>query len=309
MTSQPLVTIVTPTYNQAGFLAETIESVLAQDYPNIEYIVIDDGSTDATAEVLERYAERVRCLRHDNMGQARTLNKGWELAQGKYIGYLSSDDLLHPTAISELVRTLEANGNIVCAFPDSDLIDARSKVVKRQVCRPFDLEDLIVRQECYIGPGALFRRAAYAVAGGWRPELRLAPDREFWIRLARHGEFHFLPRSLAGYRLHPQSISYKVVSEEVSREYLLVLDEYFARPSLPASIARRKEEAYGHATLLLARNALRAGQFARGLELYRKACLLHRGLASPKVKLTLLRNVVSKPARALYAKLRGAHRP
>ena len=302
--ARPLVTLVTPAYNQSEFLAETIDSVLAQDYPNIEYIVLDDGSTDGTQAVLGLYTDRVCTMRHDNIGQARTLNRGWQIARGTYIGYLSSDDVLHPTAVGKLVQALEADDGVACAFPDADLIDPASRIIKRRVCRPFDLENLVVTQECYIGPGALFKRSAYAAAGEWRPELKLAPDREFWIRLAQQGEFRFLPESLAGYRLHPQSTSYRLVSEEVSREYLLVLDEYFGRPGVPASIARRKQEAYGRATLLLARNALRAGKVARGLELYGQACRLHRELASPKVKLTLLRNVVSKPMRTLYAMLR-----
>jgi glycosyltransferase involved in cell wall biosynthesis len=300
----PLVTLVTPTYNQAGYLAETIECVLAQDYPEIEYIVLDDGSTDATPEVLARYADRVRVIRQSNMGQARTLNKGWEMARGKYIGYLSSDDLLEPCAVRRMIEPMERDDGIVCAFPDSALIDDSSKVVKQSICRPFDLESLIVRQECYIGPGAFFRRDAFLAAGGWRPELKLAPDRELWMRLARRGRLEFVRERLAGYRIHPQSISYKTVSEEASREYFLVLDEYFARPDVPAGIAARRDEAYGHATLIVARNALRAGRWRRGLELYGQACRLHPPLSGLPVKLRLLRNVVSKPARVLVAKLR-----
>ncbi len=301
----PRVSLVTPAYNHAEFLAETIESVLAQDYADVEYIVIDDGSTDDTATVLAHYADRVCCLRQDNTGQARALNWGWSLATGRYLGYLSSDDILHPSAVGSMVRALEADSGVVCAFPDSDLIDVTSKVVKRAVCRPFDLESLIVRQECFIGPGALFRREALEAAGGWRPSLRLAPDREFWIRLADHGRFHFEPRSLAGYRLHPRSISYNDVSEEASREYMHVLDGYFAKPGVPDAIARRKQEAYAYAKLVMARNAFRAGKFARGWALYGEACNLHGSLAHTSIKLTLLRNVLSKPMRMLTSKLRG----
>ena len=78
----PLVSIVTPTYNQAKYLTETIEKVLAQDYPNIEYIVLDDGSTDETPEILKKYSGKIRYERHANMGQARTLNKGWAMSSG-----------------------------------------------------------------------------------------------------------------------------------------------------------------------------------------------------------------------------------
>lgn len=120
--SLPLVSIVTPTHNQAKYLAETIESVLSQTYPNIEYIVLDDGSTDNTQEILKKFGGRIRHERHANIGQARTLNKGWSLCKGKYIGYLSSDDLLYPNAVTELVALLEKDHSVVCAFPDSNLI-------------------------------------------------------------------------------------------------------------------------------------------------------------------------------------------
>lgn len=301
----PLVSIVTPTYNQAEYLAETIESVLAQDYPNLEYIVLDDGSSDETPAILQQYNGRIQHERHSNIGQARTLNKGWQRARGTYLGYLSSDDLLYPGAVRQLVALLESNSSIVCVFPDANLIDDRSRVTKKNVCRPFGLAELVVRQECYIGPGALFRRSAFEVVGGWRPELRLAPDREFWIRMASQGRIEMSPSVLAGYRLHPQSISYKDVAEEVGREYLLVLDEYYGSENVSPEIAARKDEAYGYAHLLLARNNFRAGRLKRGLELYSQACNLHSALRSSEVKIKILRNIFSKPLRALLSAARS----
>ncbi|NMV41886.1 glycosyltransferase [Ralstonia insidiosa] len=306
----PLVTIVTPTFNQSKFVAETIESVLAQTYPNIEYIVLDDGSTDDTKQVLATYAERAIIESQQNLGQARTLNKGWGMARGKYLAYLSSDDLIYPHAIERLIGILEADSGVVCAFPNSDLIDVHSRVIKRNICKPFDFEDLVVRQECYIGPGAVFRRDAFEAVGGWCPKLKLAPDREFWIRLASRGRFEFCADTLAGYRMHPKSISYKDVSEVVGREYIWVLDQYFDAPGaqpLPSILARRNE-AYGYAMLILARNCLRAGLLRRGLALYKDACRLHPPLSGLPVRMRLLRNVISKPVRATLARARSVLR-
>lgn len=107
MLAQPLVTLVTPTYNQARYLQTTLESVLGQSYPNIEYIVINDGSTDHTESVLRRYDGRLSWSTQSNQGQAATLNAGWDAARGKYIGYLSSDDLLSPEAVARLVDVLK----------------------------------------------------------------------------------------------------------------------------------------------------------------------------------------------------------
>lgn len=300
----PLLTMVTPAYNQGHFLAETIESVLSQDVP-LEYLVIDDGSSDDTPQVMARYADRVRCERQQNMGQVRTLNKGWAGATGTYLAYLSSDDVLYPGALRRLVDVLESDPSIACVFPDCDLIDDRSRVIKRNVCRPFDLAELVVLQECYIGPGAVFRRSAFEAVGGWKPHLRLAPDREFWMRLASQGRIEFVPQTLAGYRFHPRSLSYKEVSEAQSREYLQVLDEYFARPDVPQDIRSRKDEAYGQAHLVLARNRFRAGDWGRGMQLYSEACRLHPPLRHWRYKARLLRNVVSKPLRSAAATWRS----
>ncbi|WP_428825253.1 glycosyltransferase [Azonexus sp. IMCC34842] len=301
----PLVSIVTPTYNQAEYLAETIESVLSQTYPNIEYIVLDDGSTDNTQEVLKQFDGRIRHERHANIGQAQTLNKGWNLCEGKYIGYLSSDDLLYPNAISELVVLLEKEQSIVCVFPDSNLIDNFSRVAKRNICHAFDLSDTVVRQECYIGPGAIFRKTAFDSLGGWRADLKLAPDREFWIRISSLGRIEMCNSVLAGYRMHPDSISYKDVSENISREYLRVLDGYFSGSNVPKNIADRQNEAYGYAYLLLARNSFRAGNIRRGIELYGVACSHCADLRGHKFKARLLRNVVSRPIRRLISFFRA----
>lgn len=305
MDTLPVVTLVTPTYNQSDFLAETMDCVLSQDYPALEYVVIDDGSTDDTQNVLARYEGRITSLRQGNIGQARTLNKAWGLARGKYLGYLSSDDLLHASAIRRMVEVLESDEHIVCAYPNADLIDSNSRVIKRSVCRPFVLEDLVVGQECHIGPGALFRRTAFEAVGGWRTDLKLAPDREFWMRLAQRGRIAFVDASLAGYRLHGRSLSFREVSEKASGEYLRVLDDYFRGGYLPESIVGRRAEAYARATLLIARNVLRSGRISRGISLYRQACELHPPLRSSSVRLTLLRNILSKPARVLAARLRA----
>src|ERR1700687_3132734 len=88
----PLVTVITPAYNQGIFLRDTIESVLAQDYPHIEYFVLDDGSTDETAKILEEYSGRIKWETHPNMGQTATINKGWRLTNGEIITWLNSDD-------------------------------------------------------------------------------------------------------------------------------------------------------------------------------------------------------------------------
>ncbi|MCV2423100.1 glycosyltransferase family 2 protein [Paucibacter sp. DJ2R-2] len=303
--TNPLLTIVTPTYNQANYLEETIESVLSQDYTSVEYIVINDGSTDGTEKLLEKYAHRITVINQKNAGQATTLNRGWGAANGEYLSYLSSDDKLHPQAFSRLIAVLERDPSIACVYPNSNLINENSETIKKNVCLPFDLEKLVIQQECHIGPGAIFRTEAFRKIGGWKSELRLAPDREFWMRLASTGKFEFINEALAEYRLHSASISYKEISERVSEEYITVLDGYYSADNLPSGLLSRKSEAYAYANLLITRNLLRAGKIRKGLSRYRLACELHPPLSKLSTKALLLRNIVSKPLHAFAAKAKS----
>src|SRR5216683_2474775 len=118
--NRPLVSLVTPAYNQAQYLEQTIESVLSQDFHSFEYVVLDDGSTDATRDVLGRYTGRLRWETHANMGQARTLNKGWHMSSGDIVGYLSADDILYPGALTALVQALEERSCAVMVYPNYD---------------------------------------------------------------------------------------------------------------------------------------------------------------------------------------------
>lgn len=295
----PLVTIVTPAYNQAEFLDETIASVLAQDYPHIEYIVLDDGSTDHTAEILKKYQGRFHSESQPNMGQANTLNKGWNMARGEILGYLSADDVLYPGAVTKLVAALQADAGIAVVYPDCHLIDPASVVIKKNVCRQFDHENLVVQQECFIGPGALFRRESYVKAGGWRPDLKLAPDREFWMRVGLDGGFKMLEEPLAGYRMHPKSISFYEKRPEVALEYLRVMDDFYSRDDLAPYFIKRKDEAYSNALLVIARSHLRSGDLAGGYKKYQEAIKRYPQHHSLRTILSLLRTSVSKPLRRL----------
>jgi hypothetical protein len=171
------------------------------------------------------------------------------------------------------------------------------------VCRPFVLEELVIGQECYIGPGALWRADAHDRIGGWKPALRLAPDREYWMRLSKLGRFHFVRETLAGYRLHPDSISYKEVSETVSREYLTVLNEYFADGDVPPDIAARRSEAYASAHWLIARNMFRAGAYHRGMQYLHEALRIDMSSLTARRVYQLARSTIGKPARMLMARL------
>lgn len=227
MKDLPLVSIVTPAYNQAEYLAETIESVLAQDYPNLEYIVLDDGSTDDTPAILKQFDGRIRHERHTNMGQSRTLNRGWEMARGSLIGYLSSDDCLAPQAVSRLVQAMIERPDVVVAYCDFELIDAKGRVFREVRTEDYDQKRLCVDLVCQPGPGALFRRELFDRTGGWMEHLRQVPDFEFWLRASLMGQFLRVPEFLAHYRVHEGSASFSVSTAERSMEIVNVIFSFW----------------------------------------------------------------------------------
>lgn len=264
----PLVSIVTPAYNQAAHLAETIESVLAQDYPNIEYIVLDDGSTDSTPEVLSRYSGRVRWERHQNMGQAQTLNKGWAMSRGVFVGYLSSDDLLLPDAISKLVETLLTTPNAVVAYGDFNLIDAKGNYLRTVEAENFDRERLTVDLVCQPGPGALFPRQVLDQVGAWNISLHQTPDFEFWLRVARLGNFIRIAKVLAQYRIHEGSASFQCITYERSIEIVEVVRKYWGHVNSP-EVRRSISNAY----LIAAKNHAQSKRYLLSLWSFWQAIL------------------------------------
>ena len=190
---QPLVTIVMPV-TKTRFLAEAIESALAQDYPALEVIALDDGSREeAMPALLEAFAkrepERFRFVRHDNVGQSETINRGVELARGELAGYLSDDDLLRADAVTHLVEVFADASETVVAYPDYEIIDELGNVVDSIAPLPYSVRDSARLHDSIVGAGALFRTEAFRRIGGWDREMRYRADYDFWLRLGRLGQF------------------------------------------------------------------------------------------------------------------------
>lgn len=268
----PLVSIVTPAYNQAEYLAETIESVLAQDYPNIEYIILNDGSADGTEDVLKCYSGRLKWETQKNIGQAATLNKGWGIANGKYVGYLSSDDLLYPTAISELVMALERSPGVGVSYCDFDIINNRGVCVKKLVTEEYSKERLAVDLICQPGVGALFRRDFLSLAGGWSTSLRQVPDFDFWLRMADYTPFKRVGKVLGAYRVHDGSASFSRMAVERANEITFVMDSYWEGRCGP-DVKKSKAKA----RIISAKNHAQSLRPVTALVCFSQALALHPG--------------------------------
>ena len=255
-----MVSIVIPAYNHARYLPEAIDSVLNQEYPNVELIVLDDGSTDGTSEVLRGYGDRFHWESHPNMGQANTLNKGWRMAKGEFLAYLSADDFLYPREVGTCVACLRDNADAVLCYPDFDLVDPESRVVRNIRAPEYSYQEMVTRFISAPSTGALFRRSAYLKAGEWDPVLRHSPDYEYWLRLGLHGRFVHVRENLAAFRVHEGSQSFAPTTVERAEEALRIIDKYYRLPGLPAEVVAAKKESFASANILVAQLHLRAGR-------------------------------------------------
>ncbi|HEX5274856.1 MAG TPA: glycosyltransferase family 2 protein [Candidatus Rubrimentiphilum sp.] len=205
--SQPLVSIVTPSFNSAPFLRECIESVLAQEYPHIEYVVMDGGSTDETPAILERYRDRIaRVHSAPDFGQAEAINRGLAEAQGEIVAFLNADDAYLPGAVGQAVRAFAAHPGAAVVYGNAYHVAAGGEVVAAYPTQDFDRAALA--RTCYIcQPAAFVRRQAFERVGAMNPSLHYVLDYDLWLRLAAIGPFVRIEPFLAKSRIHAGSKS------------------------------------------------------------------------------------------------------
>lgn len=204
MEKQPLVTIVTPSYNQGSFLEATILSVLEQDYKNIEYIVIDGGSADNSLEIIQKYADRIAYwVSEKDRGQTDAINKGFAAAHGSILAWLNSDDTYHPGAVSAAVEYLEQHPEIGLVYGDLNFIDEQDRVLGRFSAAQTDLARLRRGFVHIPQPAAFFRTADWKKVGPLDPSFYFAMDYDLWVRLAGVTRLKYLPgKAWANFRLH-----------------------------------------------------------------------------------------------------------
>ena len=261
MKNYPLVSIVTPAFNQAEFLEETIKSVLEQTYKNIEYIVINDGSSDYTIDIINKYADKIIGISQDNIGQSATLNKGWGLARGRYLAYISSDDCLEKDAIEKLVATIESDENIVVAYGNYSLINESSHFVRKVIVEDYEENRLKVDLVCQVGAGAIFKREIFDLTGGWKDGLQQVPDFEFWLRASLFGNFKRNSDLLARYRIHEKSASFGLMNYQRSMEIVDVVSDLYVKSN---ANNKNKNKALSKAYLLAAKNNFQSNRYLIG---------------------------------------------
>jgi len=197
----PLVSIITPSLNSARFLEEAIQSVIAQDYPRVEYLIMDGGSTDGTLDILRAHAQQLRYVSAADSGAAEAINKGLAGARGEIVAWLNADDTYLPGAVSKAVEALAANPDAGMVYGEGYWLDAEGKVLGSYPTEECDRESL-GRECCICQPSCFMRREAVRSVGGLNPQLRASFDYDLWIRMAQRYRFARIPEHLATSRMH-----------------------------------------------------------------------------------------------------------
>lgn len=203
MKKDPLVTIVTPSFNQADYLEETILSVLNQTYQHIEYIVIDGGSTDNSVDIIKKYKNKIGSwLSEPDQGQTDAINKGFSLAKGEIIGWLNSDDTLLSEAVKEAVAFMQVNPNYGLVYGDANYIDGESKIIGQFPAAQTSMKKLKRGYVHIPQQASFFRKSLWDRVGPLDPKFFFAMDYDLWVRLAAVSGIKYIPRFWANFRLH-----------------------------------------------------------------------------------------------------------
>jgi len=203
MDNKPLVSIVTPSYNQQTYLEDTILSVISQDYPALEYYIVDGGSTDGSVEIIKKYADKLTgWVSEPDQGQTDAINKGFARSQGEIMAWLNSDDIYHPGAVRSAVDFFLKNPNVGMVYGDTDLIDGNGSKVGKFNAKQTNFQ-ILMRGGVYIPqPAAFWRRDLWNQSGPLDPDFYFAMDYDLWVRFSKFSSLQYIPKVWASFRIH-----------------------------------------------------------------------------------------------------------
>lgn len=271
MSDYPLVSIITPSYNQAAFLEKTIQSVLQQEYPNLEYWVIDGASTDGSVEIIQKYAHKLAgWVSEKDQGQAHAINKGFERSHGEVIAWLNSDDLYKPGAVASAVKALQAHPEAGMVFTDVESIDANGETFNLMRYGDWGLADLMTFH--IMGqPGVFMRRSILEKAGHLDLDYKFLLDHHLWLRMGLHAVIKYIPGQIwAAARMHPAAKNVAQAQNFGTEAYRLA--EWMAgHPEFSSHLQGIKHQIWAGAHRLNAFYLLDGGQSGQALKAYWRA--------------------------------------
>jgi glycosyltransferase involved in cell wall biosynthesis len=274
--SRPLVSVVTTSYEHAPYLEETLRSVLEQDYPRIEYLVVDDGSTDGSGEIVRRFADRFAWWSvQENEGQVAALNRAFSHATGDVLGFVNSDDTLLPGAVSRMVAELERDPELLLVYGSAVWTDERSQPVGTLEAGEWDPARLArTGLQPVPQPASLWTRRAWELAGPFNPDSWSLFDTEFYLRLSVAGRAARLPPPpLATFRLHAGSKSMSRF-ERMADECVRFAEDFYGGPEFPESLRPYARQGRASFYRRAALNCYAAGDLRRARRLALRSLVL-----------------------------------
>jgi glycosyltransferase involved in cell wall biosynthesis len=264
-TTNPLVSIVTPSYNQVQFLEETLCSVIRQDYEAIEYIVIDGGSTDGSLEIIKRYeAQLAYWISEPDKGQVDAINKGLRRASGDIVAWINSDDLYMAGAIHEAVEALQQNPEVGMVYGDGIMVDAEGKLLDRHTYRTYSVLDLLCF-EVLLQPTVFMRREILKRVGYLSEDYDLILDHDLWIKIAAHTPILHVPSFWAVERTHESA---KTISQAATfvGEAERMVEVAGVSQSFSSIIKENRQRVYASLHAFAARRLIDAGQYQEAVQ-------------------------------------------
>lgn len=281
----PLVSVVTPSYNQAAYLSAAIESVLAQDYHPIEYWVIDGASTDGSQQIIQRFSSRLAgWVSEPDSGQAEAINKGLSKATGEIVAWLNSDDFYLPQAISQAVKIFSSEPDVGLVFGDALTVDNAGRPIKKLLFGEWGLDEL-VKFRIICQPAVFMRRSILEKTDQVDTSYQYMLDHHLWIRLARLAPVRYagsrkspglLPWAAA--RHHPTAKNVRYPSG-FSQEIMRLLDWMQKEPALEKMVFQNYRQVQAGAYRLSARYLLDGGEYSAALHDYGQAVRADPGFA------------------------------
>jgi glycosyltransferase involved in cell wall biosynthesis len=222
----PRITVVTPSYNQARFIERTLQSVIHQEYPNLEFIVIDGGSTDGSVGIIQRYASHLAYwVSEADHGQTDALVKGFSRATGDILCYLCSDDLHEQWTLWEVAQFFMSHPQAEVVYGDSIWIDVEDRPIKPKKEHPFNWFIFVYDHDFVPQPSTFWRRSLYEKAGGLDPAFQLAMDSDLWIRFAEVAPLYHVRRVWSRMRLYPEQKNQRLRAQS-NQEDLVIRRRY-----------------------------------------------------------------------------------
>lgn len=282
------VSIIIPTYNQAKYIAQTIDSTLAQTYPNVEVIVVNDGSTDDTAAILVGYGDRIKCISQANRGLAGARNAGFSVAQGEYLLFLDSDDIIPTEKVARHLEQFDKQPEVGVVYSGWQYIDQTGNPLPGDM-RPGKqgrlLKELLLSNFYCIPGAAILKRQLIDQVGLFDETLKAEEDIDMWTRIAHAGyKFGYIDELLLQYRIHANSLSTQ--ADHQVKYAFARLDKFFSAPNLAVDVQQLKPEAYSRLHYISAARFFRAGQAEAGREHLRLATTVYPPLAADEQWLT-----------------------